>query len=204
MTQILWMARHGNRLDFVYPEWFLMAKRRYDPPLSEDGLKQAKKLAARLQSENIDQIFSSPFLRTIQTANEVAEMLNLPIKLEAGLSEWLNPDWMRERPEIHTQQELALKYPRIDCSYQSFIIPQYPENEARLNLRTGETAKLLLEEYSENILLVGHSMSVLGATRRLIGEDVAVNTPLCSLVKLVNLEGRWEMELNGDISHLEE
>ncbi|MGK7892391.1 MAG: histidine phosphatase family protein, partial [Xenococcus sp. (in: cyanobacteria)] len=37
MKQTVWIARHGNRLDFVNPEWFNTATRRYDPPLSEDG-----------------------------------------------------------------------------------------------------------------------------------------------------------------------
>jgi broad specificity phosphatase PhoE len=46
-----------------------------------------------LKKEKIAHIFASPFLRTVQTANAVAEMLNLPIKLETGLSEWLNPVW---------------------------------------------------------------------------------------------------------------
>ena len=86
--QTVWIARHGNRLDFVKPEWFNTAKRRYDPPLSEDGFIQAKQLGKCLQKENISHIFASPFLRTIQTASEVAKILDLPIKLEAGIGEW--------------------------------------------------------------------------------------------------------------------
>ncbi|NEO28838.1 MAG: histidine phosphatase family protein, partial [Kamptonema sp. SIO4C4] len=49
MTQTIWIARHGNRFDFVYPEWFNTAPRRYDPPLSEDGVIQAQELGQRLQ-----------------------------------------------------------------------------------------------------------------------------------------------------------
>jgi broad specificity phosphatase PhoE len=84
MTQIVWIARHANRLDFVNPDWFLTAERRYDPPLSDDGMIQAQQLAKRLNHEKIKHIFASPFLRTVQTANAVAEVLNLPIKLETG------------------------------------------------------------------------------------------------------------------------
>ena len=60
MTKTVWIVRHGNRLDFVYPEWFELATRRYDPPLAEDGFIQANKLALRLASEKIDHIFTSP------------------------------------------------------------------------------------------------------------------------------------------------
>ena len=53
MSQIVWIARHANRLDFVYPDWFLTAERRYDPPLSDDGMIQAQQLAKRLKGEKI-------------------------------------------------------------------------------------------------------------------------------------------------------
>lgn len=61
MSSTLYLARHGNRLDFVYPEWFNTAPRKYDPPLSEDGKIQAQQLAQRLIKEKIDYIVSSPF-----------------------------------------------------------------------------------------------------------------------------------------------
>ncbi len=72
MTQRVWIARHGNRLDFVNPDWFNTAPRRYDPPLSEDGFIQAKELANRLKLESLKHIFVSPFLRAIKTAYPVA------------------------------------------------------------------------------------------------------------------------------------
>jgi len=49
MPQPVSIARHGNRIDFVNPDWFLTAERRYDPHLSEDGHVQAKQLANRLK-----------------------------------------------------------------------------------------------------------------------------------------------------------
>ena len=202
MSQTLWIARHGNRLDVIDPEWFNTAERPYDPPLSADGLIQAKKLAVRLQSENITQIFSSPFLRAIQTAVPVAEALDLSIKIEAGLSEWLNPDWMTDSPETHPQEVLAKRYPCIDWNYISRLVPQYPEREETVWERTGEAARRLVAEFSEDILLVGHGASVLGTTKGLVKGNPTVNASLCCLVKLVRCGERWEMELNGDTSHL--
>ncbi len=204
MPQTVWIARHGNRLDFVYPEWFNSAERRYDPPLSEDGLMQAQQLGQRLKSEKITHIFSSPFLRSIQTANQVAEILDLPIKIEAGLSEWLNPDWMTEMPETHPQDILFQQYPRIDWRYSSRIIPQYPETEANVSQRAGATARQLVTKFSEDILLVGHSASVLGTTAGLVGENTLVNSSLCCLVKVVRHQQKWQLELNGDTSHLQD
>jgi broad specificity phosphatase PhoE len=205
MNQIVWIARHANRLDFVHPDWFLTAEKRYDPPLSDDGVVQTQQLAQRLQTENISHIFASPFLRTVQTANAVAEVLDLPIKLETGLSEWLNPDWMTEAPETLSIPELGALFPRIDPSYTPLITAKYPETEETVHQRSGKTAKSLATEYyPENILLVGHSTSVLGAAMGLVGEiaKTEVKAALCSLVKIVRQEPQWLLELKGDTSHL--
>ena len=202
MTQIVWIARHANRLDFVNPEWFNTAERPYDPPLSEDGFIQAKELGKRLQLEKISYIFSSPFLRTVQTANEIAYFLDLPIKLEAGLSEWLNPDWMPKMPDRLSPEVLAQKYPRIDLRYESRIVPEYPETDKDILVRTKHTAQQLVSEFSENILLIGHGASVLGTTRGLVGGNTEYQVALCSLFKVVKASEKWVLELEGDTSHL--
>ncbi len=204
MTQTVWIARHGNRIDFVNPNWFVTAERRYDPPLSEDGTIQAQQLGQRLKSEKIVHIFASPFLRTVQTANQVAEALDLPIKVEAGLSEWLNPEWMTVAPEKLTLAELHQQFPRIDLNYTSRMIAQYPENGTQALQRSGKTAKLLADEFPTDILLVGHGQSVLGAVMGLSDVTVEPNihVALCSLFKMVRHQKKWVMELNGDTSHL--
>ncbi|MEH1943650.1 MAG: histidine phosphatase family protein [Nostoc sp.] len=205
MSQIVWIARHANRLDFVNPDWFLTAERRYDPPLSDDGMVQAQQLARRLKKEKIAHIFASPFLRTVQTANAVAEALNLPIKLETGLSEWLNPVWMTEEPERLSTPALAELFPRIDTSYTSRIAAKYPETREKVRERSGQTARCLATEFlPEHILLVAHGASVLGGAMGLVGEiaKTEVKASLCSLVKVVRQEPEWLLELTGDTSHL--
>lgn len=202
MSQTVWIARHGNRLDFVNPAWFNTAERPYDPPLSEDGFIQAWQLAQRLTGVGIKHIFASPFLRTVQTANAVAELLDLPIKLESGLSEWLNPEWMATEPERLPTEILQQQFPRIDSSYSSCIIPCYPETNKDVLERAGSTARLLTSKYSEDILLVGHGASVLGTSQGLLGETPEIKASLCCLVKLVRQKEKWLMELKGDTSHL--
>lgn len=203
MPQTVWIARHGNRLDFVNPEWFNTAARRYDPPLSEDGFVQAAELGQRLKLENVSHIFASPFLRTIQTASEVAKVLQLPIKLEAGLGEWRNSKWMSEPPELHPQEFLATKYPAIDWSYQSYIYPQYPETKAEVNQRAKTTIKQLVAEFSENILIVGHGASVHGVTYGLVPDTEYFKVALCCLTRVVRTKnGTWKLDLCADTSHL--
>ena len=202
MPQTVWIARHGNRIDFVNPDWFLTAEHRYDPHLSEDGHIQAKQLANRLKGEGISHIFASPFLRTVQTANHAAEALDLSIKLEWGLCEWLNPEWMTEMPETESVEALCRRFPRIDASYKGGIA-NYPETGEACLKRAGETAKRLAAEFPEDMLLVGHGASVLGTAIGLAGgAETEINASLCCLVKVVRGEGEWSIALNGDTSHL--
>ncbi len=202
MPQTVWIARHGNRIDFVNPDWFLTAENRYDPHLSEDGHVQAKQLAKRLKGEAISHIFASPFLRTVETANYAAEALDLPLKLEWGLCEWLNPEWMTEMPETESVEALCQRFPRIDASYKGGIA-NYPETGEACLKRAGETAKRLAAEFSEDILLVGHGSSVLGTAIGLAGGvETQINASLCCLVKVVRVEDKWSIALNGDTSHL--
>jgi broad specificity phosphatase PhoE len=202
MPQTVWIARHGDRLDFVNPEWFNTAIRRYDPPLSDNGFIQAAELGQRLKSENIKHLFASPFLRTIQSANEVAQIINLPMKLEAGLGEWHNSEWMTESPEIHPQELLATEYLAIDWSYQSQIYPIYPETKADVNRRTAATVKQLLSQYNEDLLIVGHGASVFGVTQGLVANIPEAKVALCSLTKVVRDGDNWNLEFYADTSHL--
>jgi len=47
----IFLARHGNRQDFVDPRWLDQAEEPYDPPLSADGVEQARGLGRRLAGE---------------------------------------------------------------------------------------------------------------------------------------------------------
>ena len=203
MSQTVWIARHANRLDFVNPEWFATADRPYDPPLSEDGFEQAGRLARRLAAEaEIRHIFCSPFLRTVQTAAKIAKVLDLPLKLEWGLCEWLNPDWMPEMPETLPLETLAKLFPAIDPRYASIVRPTYPESEMDVDRRTAEAAQKIVDRYPEELLFVGHGASVVGAARGLV-ENANVRASLCCLVQMVREGDRWQMLLDGDTSHLE-
>lgn len=203
MSQTVWIARHGNRIDFVNPDWFLTAERPYDPHLSDDGHLQAKQLANRLKLETISHIFASPFLRTVQTAGPIAQALNLPIKLEWGLCEWLNPAWMPAMPETLSHDTLCQRFPNIDPTYKTSP-PTYPETGEACMKRAGETAQRLANNYPEDILLVGHGASVIGTTLGLVKNlaETEITASLCCLVKVVRQNGEWVMELNGDTSHL--
>ena len=58
-----------------------------DAPLNAKGLEQAKIVASKLKNEKVDVIFSSPYRRAVQTAEEIAHFHKVPIVKLDGLKE---------------------------------------------------------------------------------------------------------------------
>ena len=203
------IARHGNRLDFVDPEWFKTAARPYDSPLSEDGIEQARALGRRLVPEHIAHIFCSPFLRSVATAHEVANLLGLHVNVEPGLNEWLNAEWFRGGIDLLPADALASRFASIDPRYAPRWVARFPESGEAALERAAHTALRLVDEFPGTILLVGHGASVLGATAGLLGlsgaETQSLLQPIhyCCLVKLVRSGAQgWRLKLNGSTDHL--
>jgi broad specificity phosphatase PhoE len=198
MKQEIWICRHGNRIDFIDPTWV-----GHDPHLSSDGMLQAEATGRRLKGEPIHHIFASPFLRAVQTANCIAEELDLDIKIEYGFSEWLNAEWFDEIPQCIPMEELVERFPRVDASYVSAIIPTFPENYGMAAKRSGEAAKIIADLYAEsNLLFVGHGLSVHGIIAGLFPEHPEIFPGLCSISKIIRLDNTVIMEINSDSSHL--
>ncbi|MFM2302956.1 MAG: hypothetical protein RLZZ135_359 [Cyanobacteriota bacterium] len=195
--QTLWLVRHAQRLDFVRPEWFETATYPYDPPLSVEGLARSIVIAERLSQLSIDLIFTSPFLRTIQTVDPLAQKLGLPIRLEWGLCEWLCQDWTSALPETTPLDTLMIDYPNIDSAYQSLVIPCYPETQAELDARIHILTQKLVCSHSQNMLAIAHKGSVLGIAAALTGDDVwrTYDLPCGAIIKLVRSEQRWRSSI---------
>jgi broad specificity phosphatase PhoE len=203
-TNTIWIARHGERIDFADKSWKTNAERPHDPYLSEKGGLQAQRLAQRLAGEGITHIFASPFLRTLQTACPVAESLNLPINAEPGLAEWLNPQWFSIAPTYPQAQAHPQLFARVDQTYTAAVTPTYPETWAEFEARTSKTIDLLIDRYAGNILLVGHGATMTAVAQTLVSGKPRVSTPLCGLTLVTHQQDKWTLALNGDIAHLKD
>ncbi len=64
-----------------------------DPPLSENGRRQARVLAAELSAERIDRLVTSDLARARQTARVLGDALELTLHLEPRLRELDIGDW---------------------------------------------------------------------------------------------------------------
>ena len=199
-SQTVWICRHGNRIDLIDAAW--RENNGHDPHLSEDGVRQAQETGDRLKREDIRFVFSSPFLRAVETAYHIARALDLPVCIERGASEWLNPAWFDHMPSLIPPQELARRFPLVDPQYPSVLTPLYPETAQAASARAGQTSQRLAARYRGNLVIVGHGHSVQGMSWGLLDGRPPISTGLCALVKIERQEGGWRLALNGDTGHL--
>ncbi|MCP5181246.1 MAG: histidine phosphatase family protein [Pseudomonadales bacterium] len=59
-----------------------------DPPLSDIGRGQARRMADWLAGEKIDRLYSSPMLRAVQTAEPLSDRLGVAVELHEGVAEY--------------------------------------------------------------------------------------------------------------------
>jgi broad specificity phosphatase PhoE len=186
----IYFARHGERIDWIDKTWIESAKQRFDPPLSPYGFQQAHELGvyiAKLQPR-ITHIYTSPFLRTIQTALQVANQINknvlstneiTKIRLEPGYSEYF-PDeviWnensiyqpLRQLPEISENLEY------FDQDYDSVIKADYylqtkAETRHQLRDRLKRVLQCTLDVHTPdcNILIITHAATLIEGVRALL------------------------------------
>ncbi len=85
MTELL-LVRHGET------DWNAVGRLQghTDRPLTDFGRRQARQLAAELEREELEAIYSSDLARARETAEIVGERLGLPVELDSDLRE---KDW---------------------------------------------------------------------------------------------------------------
>ncbi len=184
--------------------WHKTAARPLDPGLSDLGLTQARELAHRLRDCAISHVFASPFLRTVQTAAAIAEIVDCDINVEQGICEWLNPEWMPQAPELLSLEQLHAEYPRVSLTYRSRGHRRWPEASEQNDAwpKVDATMKAIVAEFTGNLVFIGHGSSVAGMALSLSGEPLPQIFGPCSLSQFTRDTNGWEMVLRGCTKHL--
>jgi len=81
------LIRHGQ------PEWTRNDLNVVNPPLTDLGHHQAKRMAEVLATESFDEVLVSPLLRARQTAEPLYSVLDRTEVIEPWLHEIGDPDW---------------------------------------------------------------------------------------------------------------
>src|SRR3954451_12616151 len=109
MHSRIFLVRHGATV--------LTAEDRFagatDVQLSDQGREQARRLAARLSSENISCVFASPMSRTVETASILAAPHKLPVQKCDGFREISHGRW-----EQLTRKEVEERFPQEAAEWE--------------------------------------------------------------------------------------
>ncbi len=145
-------------------------------PLTETGLINAKNLVEKLKEVNVDLIFSSPFIRTLQTVYPFAKETNLKINLEYGLSELHHADIIPAKAVGISLPEYLAESFAYEPAYKTIVKPtdiKYPETNKHVMLRVKRVLKDIISKYFETnhiIVLVSHQ-SICNAILQIVNKE---------------------------------
>lgn len=199
---ILCMVRHGETA------WNAEGRvqGQLDVPLNKAGFAQARALASVLSAERFAAIYSSDLLRVTQTAEPVALLLGLPVRLDARL---------RER---HYGMFQTLTYAEVKVSHPEEYA-RFRAKELDYDFRTGESlrafsarsiaclAEIAARHAGESILVFTHGGVLEMAHRLATGSGLRstrdFEIPNAALNRLVIAGDEWTILAWADCGHLE-
>lgn len=120
----LTLVRHG------LPESLRVAEGlRADPPLTPEGIAQARAVADWLAVDRVDRIFQSPALRARQTADPLAQKLGVAVETVDDLdeydresSEYMTIEEMRQSGHAMWERLIAGRHPDGDAAEAEFVV----------------------------------------------------------------------------------
>lgn len=181
LDSVVYLLRHGERIDQIDPSWIHTADAPFDPPLTDLGILQAT-TSANFIRDDIEQnnvadphdaiILASPFYRTLQTAHAIADALSPnhtarpTLELFPHLAEWLAKDYFPE-PLPHdpfTYANRAAQFSFLDPPStpdfdESSPIPSYPESREQMRTRFLDALRYAVQNYHKPktpIIMVSH------------------------------------------------
>lgn len=198
----IYIIRHGQTDWNADGRW----QGQEDVPLNGEGLLQARHLAKFLAARPIRHIFSSDLRRAMQTAQPLADALNLRVETDRRLR------------EIHvgifqglTGDEVAARYPLQYAAFNSdklnYVVP---EGESRKQLQTRAFAaweELVATAQGPEIALVSHGGTIKLLMQRLFESEAhalgKVRFQNTSITTLERWAGWWRVVGLGATPHLE-
>jgi probable phosphoglycerate mutase len=154
MTELV-LIRHGET------DWNVEGRYQgqADPPLNYRGIQQAGKLAEELKDSGIEILISSPLKRTAQTAEILANKLQVPVYQDPRFMEIHQGDW-----QTRLRSEIEEKYPDLFRRWESEpwqVTPPGGEHLRQVQSRVCEAVDEIMVNYSQNrVGLVLHRIPI--------------------------------------------
>jgi 2,3-bisphosphoglycerate-dependent phosphoglycerate mutase len=201
----VFLVRHGQSQEYVPGNPFDLVDGHGDPPLSELGREQARRVGGRLAKSGIAAIYVSTLCRTAQTAAPLADALGIVPEVEADLREVLLGEWEGGlfRQMVAEQVPLAQ---RMFAEERWDVIPGAEPSagfEARVRAAIGRIADAHPDQRVAAFShggVIGQALSLATGSRRFAftGADNA------SVSRLIVDGGNWLVRGFNDTAHLDD
>lgn len=178
-----------------------------DSPITEKGHLQAKQVAEKLRDIKIDIIYSSTLKRTLQTAQYIADVKDLPIIRTDKLKEINGGDW-----EDRKWDDLPLEWPEeYDTWENKPHIHKMPNGESMEGFQARllkEIKQIVKDNKGKVICLVTHGTAIKTLLCRFynctLEEMLRIPWHENTSVTIVDYEdGEFKVVVEGDASHLD-
>jgi broad specificity phosphatase PhoE len=154
MTELV-LIRHGET------DWNVTGRYQgqADPPLNAKGLEQAHLLTEELRGVHLDVLYTSPLRRALQTAQVLANALNVTLHLEPRLMEIHQGDW-----QGRLRADIAARYPDLFRRWETEpweVTPPGGEHLRQVQERVSEAVDSMLNLHrGQRIGLVAHRIPI--------------------------------------------
>ena len=134
-------------------------------PLTEEGLENSKNLVEIISSLDVNVLYSSPFIRTLQTVFPYSKKKNIKINIDYSISELQHPDLIPPNSyQVHLPKYIAQQF-NSNEKYTSNIQPTdyiFPESPNELNKRVRSFLKKIITNHqsTNDIILISTHQGV--------------------------------------------
>lgn len=181
----------------------------YDSKITEKGHKQAKKVAERLADIPIDILYSSSLTRTMQTAQYIADIKQLPIIRTDKMKEINGGDW-----ENKLFDDLPILYPKENYTWENEPhLHQMPNGENTVEFYERlikEVKSIIAQNMGKNICIVTHGGAIRAmlcrfyeATLEHLKNIYWHDNTSVTVVDYDNEKDEFEVLMEGNAEHLD-
>ena len=156
MEKKVYLIRHSEQLKIKKEEKKNKQKKNEKIILSVEGEKKAEKLSKIPQLQNIEQLWSSNYVRAISTAKYIAKENNIEINISSKLNE-------RKLGDLETLKEMA-KNKKNSYTTEQLLDKKLKNKDGEsckeVSKRMEEKIQEIVEKGPENIAIVSHGAAI--------------------------------------------
>jgi broad specificity phosphatase PhoE len=155
-----------------------------DPDLSEEGIEQAKRLPDALARFPITRLVSSPQVRSVQTAQPVADALGLTVETDDRLAEY-----DRDMEHYIPIEQIAAEFPEELARLARGHLPSGVNETAFLDrINSGIRAIADAGDHRDTVAVFTHGGVINGLVHTIMGTEkvLCVNVDYASVTRLLS------------------